>query len=157
MLPKNDWRDEIRCTWFQGGAMPKSPSKWVDLKKIGHGAMFKGDKGFIIADFTNRIILPNGRDGNLSYFKPRGEGELTADLGAFHEEWTNACKNGKPADTACNFEYSANMIENMCLGLAAFRAGTELQYDGSKGVITNNAEANQYLSKPYRKGWTLNG
>lgn len=157
MLPANDWRQEIRCTWFQGGAMPSSPSKWVDLNRIGHGAMFKGDKGFVIADFNNRIILPSGRDGNMSYFKPRAEKELIADLGHFQHQWTNAAKGGKPEATSCNFEYSANMIENMCLGLAAYRAGGELEYDGAKGVITNNSSANEYLSKPYRKGWTLNG
>lgn len=157
MLPANDWRGAIRCTWFQGGAMPKSPSAWIDLNKIGHGAMFKGDKGFVIADFKNRIILPDGRRGDLTYFNPRSEEERAPDLGNFQKQWTTACKNGKPADTACNFEYSANMIETMCLGLAAYRAGGEIEYDGDKGVVTRNAVANQYLTKPYREGWTLNG
>lgn len=157
MLPANDWRGDIRCTWFQGGAMPKSPNNWVDLNKIGHGAMFKGEKGLVISDFTKRMIIPDGKSGDMSYYKPRPEDELIDDLGNFQKQWTTACKNGKPADTACNFEYSANMIENMCLGLAAFRAGTELEYDAAKGVVTNNAEANQFLTKPYRKGWTMNG
>ena len=157
MLPGNNWRDEIRCTWFQGGAMPKSPSGWIDLNRIGHGAMFKGDKGFIISDFKNRLIIPNGRSGDMSYFDPRSEDELLPDLGNFQKQWTAACKNGNPANTACNFEYSANMIENMCLGLAAFRAGSELKYDGVAGVVTNNSAANEFLTKPYRKGWTLNG
>jgi len=49
------------------------------------------------------------------------------------------------------------MIETMCLGLAGFRAGGELKYDAVKGVVTNNAAANQYLTKPYRAGWTMNG
>lgn len=139
------------------GAMPNSPLNWIDLNRIGHGVMFKGHKGFIIADFTKRIIIPDGRSGDMSYYKPRPEDKMYDDLGNFQKQWTNACKNGKPAETDCNFEYSADMIENMCLGLAAFRAGTELVYDGAKGVVTNNAEANQYLTKPYRKGWTMNG
>ena len=157
MLPANSWREEVRCTWFQGGAMPKSPSGWIDLNQIGHGAMFKGEKGFVIADFNRRVIIPDGRSGDMSYYQPRAEDELSGNLGNFQKQWTRACKNGKPAETACNFEYSANMIENMCLGLAAFRAGTELEYDGAKGVVTNNAAANQYLTKPYRKGWTMDG
>jgi hypothetical protein len=32
-----------------------------------------------------------------------------------------------------------------------------LKYDAVKGVVTNNAAANQYLTKPYRAGWTMNG
>ena len=49
------------------------------------------------------------------------------------------------------------MLETLCLGLASFRAGTDLEYDGAKGVVTNNAAANQYLTKPYRAGWTMDG
>jgi hypothetical protein len=45
----------------------------------------------------------------------------------------------------------------MCLGLAAFRAGVPLEYDGGRGQFSDNAAANQYLTKPYRKGWTLDG
>ena len=157
ILPANDWRDQIRVTWFQGGAMPKSPSDWIDLNKISHGVMFQGDQGFVIADFQRRLIIPDGKSGNMSYFDPRSEDELLSDLGNFQKQWITACKNGKPADTACNFQYSANMIECMCLGLAANRAGQELKYDARQGVVTNIASANQYLTKPYRKGWTISG
>ena len=156
-MPSNDWREEIRCTWFQGGAMPKSPIGWLDLNKIGHGAMFKGSKGFVVSDFTKRLIIPNGNTSDMSYYKPRSQKNIIQNLGNFQKQWTQACKNGDPENTACNFEYSANMIENMCLGLVAFRAGSELEYDGLRGVITNNSRANQYLSKPYRNGWSFDG
>ncbi|TFG40397.1 MAG: gfo/Idh/MocA family oxidoreductase, partial [Syntrophobacterales bacterium] len=148
---------QIRVTWFQGGAMPNPPSKWVDLNKIDHGAVFKGDKGFVVADFGQRMLIPLGDTASLTYFKRRTEDELLPDLGDFQKQWINACKNGKPAETACNFEYSSNMIETMCLGLVAFRAKAELKYDGEKGVVTNVPGANQYLTKPYREGWTING
>ncbi len=156
-FPANDWRDEIRVSWYQGGAMPQSPSSWIDLNKIGHGAMFKGEKGFIIADFRRRLLIPSGKEADLTYFNIRSKDELLPELGHFQKQWTNACKNGKPAATACNFEYSANMIEALCLGLCSFRAGESLNYDGRKGRFTNNASANQYLSKQYRKGWSFVG
>ena len=50
-LPANDWRSAIRFSWYQGGAMPESPVRYVDLKKIDHGAMFEGSKGVLVADF----------------------------------------------------------------------------------------------------------
>ena len=158
-FPANKWRDEIRVTWFQGGAMPKSPSKWIDLNTIGHGAMFKGDKGYVISDFSNHLVLPSGEKSNYTYYQPRKESELLPDVGNFQKEWTNACKNGKPQDTVCNFKYSADMIEAMCLGLVAFRTqkGKTFQYDGKAGRVTNDSNANQYLGKPYRKGWTMDG
>ena len=157
MFPANDWRDEIRVVWHQGGAMPNSPSAWVDLKKIGHGVMFKGEKGFVVADFAGRLLIPYGARADLTYFDPRNEDEVLADLGHFQKQWVRACKSGKPTETACDFKYSADMIETMCLGLAGFRAKAPLEYDGAAGKITNLADADQYLTKPYRKGWTMNG
>jgi hypothetical protein len=157
MFPANSWRDEIRVTWFQGGAMPKSPSQWIDLNKIGHGAMFKGTKGFVISDFATHLIVPSGTKDTYTYYNPRKVTELAPDLGNFQKQWTTACKNGKPQETACNFKYSADMIETMCLGLVAFRAGKDLEYDSKRGVITNDPDANQYLTKPYRRGWSLTG
>jgi len=155
-FPANDWRDEIRVAWYQGGAMPKSPSNWIDLNRIGHGAMFIGDRGIIVSDFGRRLLIPVGDQADLSYFEPRAEDEVLPDLGNFQKEWTAACKNGKPAETACNFEYSANMIETMCLGLVAFRAGEKLEYDGASGA-TNSSQADEFLTKPYRSGWTMIG
>ena len=40
-------------------------------------------------------------------------------------------------------------------GNVALRAGKKLEYDVEKGVITNDADANKFLSKEYRKGWEL--
>jgi predicted dehydrogenase len=158
MFPANDWRDKIRVTWHQGGAMPGNPSNWVDLRKIGHGAMFKGDKGTIVSDFGGRLFIPAGDRGNLTYYKPRKQEELIPHLGNFQKQWTSACKSDSPTATACNFKYSADMIETMCLGLVAFRAGVgdTFGYDGAKGV-TDSATANEHLTKPYREGWTING
>ena len=156
-LPANDWRKEIKCTWYQGKTAPKNVTTLMGPKPIGHGALFKGSRGMVVADFKKRVIIPHGRTGDFSYYKPRPKDELLPEVGHFQKQWINACKNGKPAETSCNFEYSANMIETLCLGLVAFRAGGEIEYDGQTGKVTNNAEANQYLSKPYREGYVLNG
>ncbi|MEO0510842.1 MAG: Gfo/Idh/MocA family oxidoreductase [Verrucomicrobiota bacterium] len=155
MFEKNS--KPLRLTWYQGGAMPRSPQKSIDLTQINHGVMFKGDKGVIVSDFGNSMIFPISTKNDMTQYKRRSPEDLYPPIGNFQEQWTNACKNGRPADTACNFEYSANMIETMCLGLVSFRAGGEVTYDGKSGKITNNGSANEFLAKPYRKGWTMNG
>ena len=71
-------------------------------------------------------------------------------------QWLDACKNSS-LKTACDFEYSANMIEQMLLGLVAYRIGKKIEYDGATGKVTNCPEANALLSRKYRDGWTLNG
>jgi len=40
------------------------------------------------------------------------------------------------------------------LGVAAMKSGKSIEWDGQKEIITNDAAANKYLSREYRKGWT---
>tara|TARA_Y100000385_G_scaffold291398_1_gene369126 strand:- start:2071 stop:3405 length:1335 start_codon:yes stop_codon:yes gene_type:complete len=154
-IPANDWRPEIRLNWHQGGAMPKSPSDIIDLKKIAHGVMFKGDKGFLIADARRRILIPYGRDANMSYYDRRDPEEMQPEVGHFQKQWIDAAKSGK-CETACDFEYSSKMIETMMLGLVAYRAGDKIAYNGATGKC-DTPEATAFLSKKYRDGWTLDG
>jgi hypothetical protein len=35
------------------------------------------------------------------------------------------------------------------------RAGQPIRYDGQTGQVTNLPEANQFLDRQYREGWTL--
>ena len=76
-------------------------------------------------------------------------------LGDFQKEWINACKGS--LKTSCDFEYGGNLIEQMLLGLVAYRVGRKISYDGVTGRVTDNAEANELLHRTYRQGWTLNG
>ena len=154
-VPGNNWRPPIRVGWYQGGAMPNSPRKYVDLRKIDHGAMFKGSKGFLVCDFDTRILLPLGSSADMTYLRPRTKENLLRPVGNFQTEWVKACKGD--LKTSCDFEYAGNMIEMMLLGLVAYRAGKKLDYDGAAGKVTNDEAANALLSRKYRDGWTLNG
>jgi predicted dehydrogenase len=153
--PANEWRGPIKLSWYQGGALPKCPRDYIDLNKIGHGAMFKGTKGFLIAGFENRILIPFSDDADLTYFHPRKKEEVLPPLGHFQKEWFDACKGN--LKTSCDFDYAGQMIQQMLLGLVAYRAGQRVEYDAAAGRITNLPDANQYLSKKYRDGWTING
>lgn len=155
VIPANDWRPSIPVTWFQGGAMPQSPMEFIDLNKIDHGAMFKGEKGFLIADFQNRILLPYGKDANMTYYNRRPEDKIIPAMGGFQQQWINACKGD--LKTSCDFNYGGKMIEMMLLGHVAYRVGKPLEYDGAKGQVTNCPEANDLIKREYRKGWTLEG
>jgi hypothetical protein len=154
-LPANHWRPAIRAAWYQGGAMPESPAMFLDLKQIGHGAMFTGSQGHLVADFTRRMLLPNTKGADLTYYQPRAKKELTPPLEDFQKQWINACKGD--LKTACDFEYSGNMIETILVGMVAYRAGKKIKYDGAAGKVIDNPEADALLRKKYRDGWTLNG
>jgi hypothetical protein len=77
-----------------------------------------------------------------------------------HKEWIRACKGGSPAGS--NFELSGLMAEVVLLGNIAVRMGQQLYekglklyYDGPNMRVTNLPEANNYIRRQYRKGWTL--
>ena len=153
--PANDWRGPIKVSWYQGGAMPESPSRWVDLKKIDHGALFEGRRGCLVSSFDSRLLIPVGRGADFTYYKPRTKETLLPPLGDFQKQWINAAKDS--LKTACDFEYSGNLIEQMLLGMVAYRVGKKLTYDGATGKVTNVPEANELLKRTYRPGWDING
>lgn len=154
-IPANDWRPAIPVSWYQGGAMPENPGEIVDLNKIGHGAMFVGTKGHLVADFSTRMLLPSEEGADMTYYNRRPAEKILPNMRNFQQEWIDACKGD--LKTSCNFDYAGKMIEMMLLGLVAYKAGEPVDYDGAKGEVTNSAKANALLRKDYRKGWKLEG
>ena len=47
------------------------------------------------------------------------------------------------------------LVEIMLLGVASLRANTKIYYDATNMRVTNNAAANDFLSRSYRAGYTL--
>jgi len=154
-IPANNWRPAIRLHWYQGGMMPQTPREYVDLKKIGHGAMFKGKNGFLVADFGSRVLIPFAAADDLTYYRPRPKDKVLPPIGHFQKEWTEACKGN--LKTCCDFDYGGRLMETMLLGLVAYRVGRKIEYDGQTGRVTNCPEANALLGTRYRPGWTLDG
>ena len=74
--PSNAWRGPVKLVWYQGGLKPDAPKGYIDLSRVGNGAIFEGTKGSIFADFTTRVIIPNNDDGDFTYYKRRGKGDL---------------------------------------------------------------------------------
>ncbi len=74
--PANQWRGPVELVWYQGGLKPKSPRDYIDVSKIGNGALFEGTRGSILADFTTRLIIPNNDDGDFTYYRRRRKDEL---------------------------------------------------------------------------------
>jgi hypothetical protein len=120
-------------------------------------------------------IMDNGLPPALGLPNPSVESILQAERSGrattnptadslFQLDWLDACKgksnhvvHGTSSKTHCDFDYSGAMIEQMLLGLVAHQAGKKLLYDPATGRVTNASEANDYLKRQYRSGWTLNG
>jgi predicted dehydrogenase len=125
------------------------------------------ETGFPVVQMLNGNVpaavgLPNDTVESILEAEKRGDPPRQGDI--FQIEWLDACKGkyngvtrGTSSKTNCDFDYSGTMIEQMLLGLVAHRAGKKLEYDGANGRVTNVPEANEWLKRQYRPGWTLNG
>ena len=67
-------------------------------------------------------------------------------------EWLQACKGEGPAPGS-NFTYSGWVTESNHLGNVAYRTGKKLQWDYVNLRASNAPEADQYIRRPYRRGW----
>ena len=69
-------------------------------------------------------------------------------------EWIAAIKGG-PKSMA-NFDYAGLLAETILLGNVAIRGnGKKFMWDGPACKITNDEEANSWITKKYSKGWSL--
>ena len=152
--PANDWRPAVKVYWYDGGKKPGMPAEAFDREKLFKGVLFKGDKGWLLADYGYRILMPKA-DSDMTHYKSPKPDELIPPSPGHHNEWLIGCKTGKP--TLCNFDYSGALIENNMLALVAYRVGEKLQWDAKNMKATNCPEADRYIRKTYRKGWILNG
>lgn len=145
-------RSAVTVTWYDGGKRPphfdeKDPAK--KLPEWGDGVLWIGEKGMMLSDYGRHVLLPANEFKGYTPPKPT----IPESIG-HHEEWIAACKAGTP-NTTCNFDYSGALTECVLLGNVAYRSGKRLEWDSQALKITNAPEANHFLQREYRKGWTL--
>jgi predicted dehydrogenase len=140
-------RPAVKLSWYDADKRPESPAG-VDLNPWGIGAMFIGDKGKLVADYGKHILLPKADYRDFTAPKI----QIAPSLGHY-QEWIHACKTGAP--TLCNFDYSGMLIEHNLLGNVAYRTGRKLTWDPKNLKAVGCPQADQYIRREYRKGWTI--
>jgi hypothetical protein len=115
------------------------------------GMMFVGEKGKILAGFRGEDpeIIPSRL--MKAY---QGEKELPErERGPRSVTWAEAIKADK--ESPGSFKYAGCVTEAINLAAVALRAGKKVEYDSMNMRITNDEDANKYLTREYRKGWEL--
>jgi len=143
----------VTLTWYDGGRKPPRPIELEAGKDMGDGnggILFVGDNGKILCDFqgSNPRIIP---DAKMQAFKQPPQ-TLPRSIG-HDEEWIEACKGGKPG--GANFEIAGPITEALLLGNVALRFKEPLEWDSSSLKVLNIPEANKFIQRDYRQGWTL--
>ncbi len=152
-FPPREGFPALKVNWYEG-LEPPWPSELEPGRRLPDegGVIFKGEKGSIMCGVygqSPRIIPESAMQvyGGIEKKLPRVEG-------THEQDWARHCKAGtKPG--AC-FEYSGPLTEMTLLGNIAKRfPGNLINWDGPNMRITNLDEANEWVKRPYRDGWTL--
>ncbi len=154
-FPARGTRPPVRLTWYDGGLMPPRPAVLPDdvrLNRTG-GVIFVGEKGILMHETygSNPRLFPESLSQAAAavpqtYPRIEESHEMNWALAAMGE--------GEPTSP---FDYAAPLTEVMLLGLVALRTGMgrKIYYDADNMHVVNAPEANQYLHREYRAGWSL--
>jgi predicted dehydrogenase len=162
-FPARENMPPVKLVWWEGMRDGKRNLPPADLmfgeKPSDSGSLLIGDKGTLLAahDYGEAYKLLPEKD--FEGFKepepylPR-HGKRNHDDHQ-KKEWIAACKEGKPELALANFDYAGMLTETILLGNVAIEAGKKIEWDGPNLRVTNAPEAQQYVHREYRKGWTL--
>ena len=154
-----DGRGPIDLTWYDGGdKLPGEKKSEIQAmlhgeKMAGSGLLLVGEKGSFYStnDYgAEHKILGLGDAKDL----PKVEQSLPRSPGHF-TEWVEAIKASNPSKALSNFDYAARLTETVLLGVVALKAGGKIAWDPAGMKVTNNADADQYLRRNYRAGFSV--
>ncbi len=137
----------VTLTWYSGGGCPAF-IKEDNIPQWNSAVLFIGSDGMLIADYNKHQLLPVEK---FAGFQPP-DPFIPESIG-HHAEWIEACKTGGP--TTCNFDYSGALTEAALLCNVALRTGRKLTWDAKNLKAVDCPEADVFIRRQYREGWTL--
>ncbi len=172
--PRTDGKGNIKVSWHDGGLLPQRPDELLPEESFGNwdgGVLLIGTKGKLLMDCygANPRLLPT---------KLMNETKLPAEKikrvpEGHYLQWVNACIAGYgKGQTSSPFEYAGPFTESILIGNLAIRSfimknptgkgwddkwlgRKKLLWDAKNMKITNFEEANQFVKREYREGWSL--
>lgn len=166
---------EVTMHWMDGGIQPERPEELGPNERMGdggNGALFIGDKGKMMCGTYGMFpsLLPTSRNQQVNVPKtiarvPEGH----------YQQWVNAAIAGYNSDKAkalsSPFSIAGPLTETVLMSNLAIRSYDikkevngkssfpgryiKLLWDGEAMKITNFDEANQFVKRQYRDGWSL--
>jgi predicted dehydrogenase len=171
--PTNDKKSNIKVTWMDGGLLPKRPDELLPDEAMGNwdgGVIFEGTKGKLMCSCygENPMLLPTKRMKEEKLPEPT----IKRVPEGHYVQWVNACIAGYGnAEVSSPFEYAGPFTESILMGNLAIRSWMiknpklkswedkylgrkKLLWDAKNMKITNFDEANQFVKREYRSGWS---
>jgi predicted dehydrogenase len=170
---------DLKMTWTDGGLRPFHPDVVPADHPIGNqdssnGVIMYGEKGIMTCGTYGRNPKIYLQNGDILHFEGKRRNKIP-EYG-HHTSWTKACKAGykskKHQELTSSFDYAGPLTESVLMGNLAIRSYNlreknstnnrfnypgrkKLLWDGAHMKITNFDEANQFVKRNYREGWSL--
>jgi len=118
------------------------------------GTLYVGEKGVVFTGtYGEKMhVVPYEKMATL----PKPPKTLPRYPQGIFANFVETCRAGR-TDTAVPFEYGARLTEFAILGNLAQHVGEgkKVEWDGPNMKVTNLPELNQWVKRPYRKGWEI--
>ena len=167
-FPGKNGKQDTYLHWMDGGLLPERPEELGADETMGDdggGAIIVGTKGKMMCGTygNNATLLPTSRSNEVNIkpvMKRVPEGHYI--------QWINACIAGYGKnELSSSFDYAGPLTESILMGNLALRSWNikdgsgnfhgrkKLLWDAQNMKITNFDEANQFVRRTYRDGYTF--
>lgn len=167
----------VKMVWYDGGILPDRPDELGPNDAMGDwdgGIIFEGSKGKLMADTygQNPRLLPLSK---MEDFNPPPKTRRKVEEGHY-QNWVKAIK-GEVEYTSSDFSIAGPLTETILIGNLAIRSNVDralregkkpgdwnawaypgrkkLYWDSENLKVTNYDNANAYVKREYRDGWSL--
>ena len=169
----------LKLHWMDGGIQPERPDELGANEVMGdggNGAIFLGSKGNMMCGTygVNPQLLPTSRTKTTKV--PQTIARVPGGDEGHYAAWVEAAMAGygseKAKNLSSNFDIAGPLTESVLMGNLAIRSYDiqkkdakgedtypgrfiKLLWDGPNMKITNFDDANQFVKRNYRDGWSL--
>ncbi len=172
-------KSAVKMTWSDGGIRPFRPEflpEGEPMPENGeNGVLILGDKGLIACGMYGDNPKLYTKDGQKLEAAPKPN-DPSVKENNHQVSWANACKAGfnskEHKGLTSSFDFAGPLTESVLMGNVAIRSymvrnakadgkgftypgRKKLMWDGKNMKITNFDEANQFVKRQYREGWSL--
>lgn len=146
----------VTMTWYDGGLMPPTPDAMPATARMNPdgGVLYVGEAGMLMHDtYGEKPVLIGDGVAARAAAVPVSLPRILGGRDGHEMNWIRAIRG---EEAICSpFAVAVPLNETMILGMVALRADQPIDYDGASGRITNVPDANRFLDREYRKGWSL--
>ena len=171
-------KPDVELHWMDGGIQPTRPEELEPNEQMGdggNGILLYGTKGKMMAGTygVDPTLLPTSRSKEVNV--PQKIARVKDGSEGHYAAWVEGAIAGygseKAKNLSSNFDIAGPLTESVLMGNLAIRSydlqkkvGDETEYpgrnikllwDGPNMKITNFDEANQFVKRTYRAGWSL--